>query len=328
MQKVYRSRAQHRVGNHEERVEQVSADVYDVGGSFEDQRPVKDCDYDAPSSRHGVNYPESLVIPLHRLPRVAGFSGKIHFDVLGRALKFRATRLDVLRGCVFAGGSMYQYVAQSECRGKDQVKSDDSEAPVGQINEPFFLCSVVKAWVDQQCEAVQSKDDAIDQHEYPREPLKGKSQRDSEERRLISTTYGLFPRFRFDRIVIRRAQTRNYCRIKTALNSLVAEARASQPAATCNPGTGKSSFLWSAQFGSCFSCTLNRFNPYTPSSNQLVSPSVSPAHSMKNLDFQRLLRWNMIMLPLLTTSSWENVLSLDFDGNAVRTWNFIQATSY
>ena len=47
----------------------------------------------------------------------------------------------------------------------------------------------------------------------------------------------------------------------------------------------------------------------------VASPEIWHWHCMKNLDFHTLLRWNMILLPILTTSlahfslkSWENVL--------------------
>ena len=64
---------------------------------------------------------------------------------------------------------------------------------------------------------------------------------------------------------------------------------------------------------------LGRVNLFTPKSDLLqISPAASPeilhSHSMKNLPFHSLLRWKMIILPILTTSlihftlkGWENV---------------------
>ena len=68
-----------------------------------------------------------------------------------------------------------------------------------------------------------------------------------------------------------------------------------------------------------FQLGSERVNHFTPKSDQCqISPAASPEislHSTKNLAFHSLLRWKMIILPILTTSPihfslkvWENIL--------------------
>ena len=48
------------------------------------------------------------------------------------------------------------------------------------------------------------------------------------------------------------------------------------------------------------------YNPFTPKSDQFqisraASPEIQEPHAIKNLAFHSLLRWKMIILPILTT---------------------------